>query len=162
MSYGYTPAPLPPPPMGRPSWFSQNKKWFIPTIIVVPILLIASFVAGIFGMVFGMMKSSEPYKHAVAVAKADARVTAQLGTPVAPSWYASGSINLSPSTGSADLAIPLKGPQRHGTVYVVAKKSAGIWRYQTLEVEVEGAAERINLLPSQPQDSSQPQTDEEK
>lgn len=155
MSYGYAPASLPPPPMGQPSWFSSNKKWFIPTVIVVPILVMALFVAGIFGLVFGMMKSSEPYKHAVAAAKADARVTAQLGVPVSPGWYASGNINLSGSTGNADLSIPLNGPQRHGTVYVVARKSAGIWRYQTLEVEIDGAPERINLLPSQPQDDEE-------
>lgn len=151
MSYGYVPAPIPPPPMSQPSWFSRNKKWLIPTVIVVPILLMALFVVGILALVFGMMKSSEPYKHGVAVAQADARVIAQLGVPVTPGWYAGGNINLSGSSGSADLSIPLNGSLRHGTVYVVARKSAGIWRYQTLEVEIEGAPERINLLPAQPQ-----------
>jgi hypothetical protein len=162
MSYGYVPAPLPPPPMSQPSWFSRNKKWFIPTVIVVPILLIALFVGGILALVFGMMKSSEPYKHALTVAQADARVTAQLGTPVMPGWYAGGNINYSGSSGSADLSIPLNGPQRHGTVYVVAKESAGVWSYQTLEVEIEGTSERINLLPARPQDPAQGRDEEEK
>jgi hypothetical protein len=101
--------------------------------------------------VFGMMKSSEPYQHAVALASHDARVSAQLGAPITPGWFASGSINVSGSGGDAEMAIPLKGPAGHGTVYVVAKKSAGEWRYQRLEVEIEGAPGRVNLLPSPPE-----------
>jgi hypothetical protein len=152
MAYGYTSAPLPPPPIGQPSWFSRNKKWFIPTVIVVPILLIALFVGGILALVFGMMKSSEPYQHAVAAASADTRVIAQLGAPVTTGWFAGGNINISGSSGTADLSIPLNGPQRHGTVYVVARESGGVWRYQRLEVRIEGVPERINLLPAQSQD----------
>ena len=48
MSYGYAPAPYPPQPIQRPGWFSRNWKWFIPTIIVGPILLIVLFVGGLF------------------------------------------------------------------------------------------------------------------
>jgi hypothetical protein len=148
MSHGYPPAPLP-PPVSRPSWFARNWKWFLPTVVVGPILLIALFIGGVLSLVFGMMKSSEPYKHAVAEATHDTRVTGQLGAPVTPAWYAGGNIRLSGSSGEADISIPLNGTLRHGTVYVVASKSAGIWRYQKLEVEIDGAPERINLLPPQ-------------
>lgn len=150
MSYGQVSVPLPPPPVPRKSWFARNWKWFLPTIILVPLLLLALFIGVIFSAVFGMMKSSEPYQHAVAVASQDARVSAQLGAPVTPGWYASGNINLSNDSGNAELAIPLKGALRHGTVFVMAKKSDGIWSYQRLEVEIEGAPDRINLLPAPP------------
>ena len=67
MSYGYVPGPpLPPPTVQGHNWFSRNWKWFIPTVILVPILAIALFVGGILSFVFGMIKSSEPYQHAVA------------------------------------------------------------------------------------------------
>lgn len=151
MSYGYVPAPPPPMPVQRPSWFSRNWKWFIPTVVLGPILLILLFVGGVLSLVFGMMKTSEPYQHAVAVATADPRVSAGLGVPVTPGWYASGNINVSGSSGSADLSVPLNGKLRHGTVYVVAKKSAGVWRYQTLEVAIDGQPGRINLLNGPPQ-----------
>ncbi|HKV94022.1 MAG TPA: cytochrome c oxidase assembly factor Coa1 family protein [Candidatus Angelobacter sp.] len=150
MSYGYVPAPMPPMPVQRPSWFSRNWKWFIPTAIVGAILLLALFIGGIFALVFGAMKSSEPYQYAVATASADARVTAQLGAPVTPGWYANGNMNVSGSSGSADLAIPLNGTLRHGTVYVVARKSAGTWHYRMLQVAIDGNPERINLLPPPP------------
>ena len=147
MSYGYAPAPVPPMPFQRPSWFSRNWKWFIPTAIVGAILLLALFIGGIFALVFGVMKSSEPYQYAVTMASADARVTAQLGAPVTPGWYANGNINVSGSSGNADLAIPLNGKLRHGTLYVTGVKSAGIWHYRILQVAIDGELERINLLP---------------
>jgi cytochrome oxidase complex assembly protein 1 len=149
MSYGYVPAP-PPPPVPQKSWFARNRKWFLPTIILGPLLLLALFVSVIFGALFGLMKSSEPYKNAVATASHDARVSEQLGKPITPGWYATGNISVENDSGDAQITIPLNGTRRHGTVYVEAKKSAGIWRYQRLEVEMEGVPDRVNLLPGTP------------
>src|SRR5258707_14508499 len=93
MSYGYVPGPpLPPPTDQRPRWFSRNWKWFIPTVILVPILAIALFVVRILSFVCGMITCSEPYHHAVAAVSHDARVTAQLGETGTPVLLASGHI----------------------------------------------------------------------
>src|SRR5262249_36191983 len=151
MSYGYAPAPLPPPP-SQASWFARNWKWFLPTVVLGPILLAALFIGGVVSLVFGMMKSSEPYQHALDVAIHDARATGQLGAPITPGWYASGNINVSGAAGAAELAIPLIGKYGRGTLYVSARKSDGIWSYQRLELAVDGAAERINLLASPPEE----------
>jgi Cytochrome oxidase complex assembly protein 1 len=145
MSYGSVPAPLP-PPVQRKGWFSRNWKWFLPTVILAPLLLLALLIGGILSLVFGMIKSSEPYQHAVSVATQDSRVNAQLGAPVTPGWFMSGSINESGSSGTADIAIPLKGSQRQGTLYVGAQKSAGRWRYQRLEMAIGNVPDRINLM----------------
>jgi cytochrome oxidase complex assembly protein 1 len=150
MSYGYAPAPLAPPPFRQESWIARNWKWFVPTVALGIILLAVLVIGGVFSLVFAIMKSSEPYQHAVDVAVHDARATGQLGTPVTPGWFATGNINVSGAAGYADLSIPLNGKLRHGTVYLRARKSAGIWRYQRLELEVDGAPERINLLASPP------------
>ncbi len=100
--------------------------------------------------VFGLMKSSEPYQHAVAIASSNPDVVRELGAPIAPGWFASGNINVSGSSGDADLSIPLNGKLRHGTVYVVAKKTDGVWSYDKLEMLVEGRDIRIELLPHPP------------
>jgi hypothetical protein len=146
MSYGYAPTPIP-PMVPQPSWFSQNWKWFLPTIILGPLLLLALFIGGILTFVFGMMKSSEPYHHAVATAQNNPEVLRELGDPVEPGWFTSGSINLSGSSGAADMAISLNGKLRHGSVHVIANESGGTWTYQKLEVFVDGHDTPIQLLP---------------
>ncbi len=151
MSYGYAPAPLAPPPYPQKSWFSRNWKWFIPTVILGPILAIVLLIGGLLALGLSAIKSSEPYQHAVTAATHDARVTGAMGAPVTPGWYFLGNINVSGSTGDADLTVPLNGTARHGTVHVVARKSEGIWDYQTLVVQIDGVPEHINLqLPPPP------------
>jgi Cytochrome oxidase complex assembly protein 1 len=144
MSYGYASTPL--PPGSQPGWFARNWKWFLPTVVLGPVLLAALFIGGVVSLVFGMMKSSEPYQHAVNVAIHDTRATLRLGDPITPGWYASGNINVSGEAGAAKLEIPLNGKYGHGTLYLTARKSEGSWRYQRLELAVDGQPERINLL----------------
>jgi hypothetical protein len=150
MSSGYIPAP-PPSPVSLPeSWLSRNWKWLVPTLIFGLVLLLALFVGGLLAFVFGLLKSSEPYQHAVSVASSNQDVVRELGAPVAPAWYVSGNINVSENSGDANLAIPLKGSLHRGTVYVRAKKTEGVWRYDKLEMLVEGREVRIELLPAPP------------
>ena len=150
MSYGYIPGP-PPPALTLPeSWFSRNWKWFVPTLVLGLVLLIAVAVGALITFVFGLLKSSEPYQHAVAVASSNPAVVRELGTPIVPAWYVSGNINVSGSSGDADLAIPLKGSLHRGTVYVRAKKTEGVWSYDKLEMLVEGREVRVELLPAPP------------
>jgi hypothetical protein len=153
MSSGYIPAP-PPPALTLPkSWFSRNWKWLVPTVVLGLILLVAVAVGALLTFVFGLLKSSEPYQHAVALATSNQEVVRELGAPVAPAWYLSGSESESGSSGDAELAIPLKGSLHRGTVYVRAKRTEGVWRYDKLEMLVEGREVRIELLPAQtPQD----------
>ena len=150
MSSGYIPAP-PPPALTLPkTWFSRNWKWFVPTLILGLVLLLALVVGGLLAFVFGLLKSSEPYQHAVAVASSNPDVVRELGAPIAPGWYVSGNINVSENSGDVNLAIPLHGKDRRGTVYVVAKKTDGVWTYDKLEMLVDGHEFPIALLPSPP------------
>jgi hypothetical protein len=155
MSSGYIPAP-PPSPMPLPeSWFSRSWKWFVPTLILGLVLLLALFVGGLLTFVFGLLKSSEPYQHAVAIASSNPDVVRELGAPIAPGWYVSGNINVSESSGEANLAIPLNGSLHRGTVYAIAKKTDGVWTYTKLRIVVEGNESPIELLqtpPPQPED----------
>jgi hypothetical protein len=109
--------------------------------------LFAAFIFGILALVFGAMKSSGPYQHAMARAQADPAVTAALGTPIQAGWGVQGNFSSNGPDGEANLAIPLDGPKADGTLFVVAKKHAGEWRYETLAVNVDGG-ERIVLVDS--------------
>src|ERR1051325_9753406 len=111
---GYPPFPAPlPPPVPQRSWFSSNWKWLIPTVVLTPLIFVALMFGVLVSLFSGVMKSNEPYQHALSVASQDARVVRELGAPVKPGWYVTGSINTTPTSGDADLAFPLKGKIRH-------------------------------------------------
>jgi hypothetical protein len=147
MSSGYIPAPTPFPESQPKSWFSRNWKWLIPTVVVGMVLLVALAVGALLTFVFGLLKSSEPYQHAVAVASGNPEVVRQLGGPLSSAWYVSGSVSVSGTSGEANLAIPIQGTLHHGTVYVLAKKTDSVWEYKKLEVLVDGQKSPIGLLP---------------
>ncbi len=128
------------------SWLSRNWKWVVPLGCLGAVAVFAAFTVSIVFLVFGVMKSSDVYKDAVAQASPHALVVEALGEPVEPGWYLSGTINVNGSSGDADIAIPISGPRGSGQIYAVATKSAGRWEYEILEVEIDGQPERIDLL----------------
>lgn len=134
-----------PPPAG---WWSRNWKWFLPTgCCLTPLVLGGAFFAFVVVVVFGAMKQSDVYKTAVGRAKADARVTSALGTPISEGWFLSGKTNVNGGSGDADLSIPISGPKGKGTIYAVATKSAGQWTYSKLAVKIDSTGETIDLGP---------------
>lgn len=114
------------------------------------LLACGGFIALIFSVVLGSLKSSDVYKESIAKAQANPQVTAALGTPVTPGFWVSGNINVSDSSGNAELSIPISGPQGSGTIYVSATKSAGQWNYATMICAINSTGNRINLLPVSP------------
>lgn len=126
------------------TWLGRNWKWCVPVVAALLLALFAAFIFGILALVFGAMKSSGPYQHAMATAQADPAVGAALGTPIQAGWLVQGNFSSNGGDGEANLAIPLDGPKADGTLFVVAKKHAGEWRYETLAVNVDGG-ERIVL-----------------
>lgn len=126
------------------TWFSKNWKWLVP-LLVAGVLLFVAFVGTLVWFVFGLMKSSEPYKHAVDLVMHDPEAVSALGAPVQPRWLVTGSIRLSGASGFADLTIPIRGQIQQGTVYVLARKFAGEWRYEKIILVLDDGR-RIELL----------------
>ena len=159
MSANVPPSPSPPanapygyPPLqasGFPATPPRKRRTWVIVLSLVAgvVVLITLVVAGLVYVLFSAMKSSDPYQHAVQMATHHPQAVAALGAPVIPGWYLLGNINVSSTSGNADLAIPVAGSLGKGTVYVVAKKSAGRWTYTTLALKVDGRQNRINLLP---------------
>jgi hypothetical protein len=110
------------------------------------VVLIVLFVLGIVLIVFGALKSSDAYKTAVARAKANPQVISALGEPIEEGMFLSGKTNVEGSSGEADLTIPISGPKGKAKIFAIATKRAGRWNYSTLEVEIAGAEDRIDLL----------------
>jgi hypothetical protein len=130
----------------RPNWFSRNWKWAVPVGILLLFLLAASFIGAVFVLVETSFQHSDFYAQALVKARANPRVAEKMGRPLTSGWLASGNLNESGPSGDVDLSFPLSGPKGKGALHLVAKKSAGVWKLETLQVEVAGEAERIDLL----------------
>ncbi len=153
---GWKKVPMETPMQGQPApgWWSRNWKWFLPTgcclgTLLGLILAVAVFGFSIFAIFSGVsaaLKSSEPYKVAVARAKTDDKVSAALGKPLDES-FPTGSINTNNNTGDVDFSIPISGPKGKGTIYVVGTKSGATWTYSKMSVTITGTGETIELGP---------------
>ncbi len=135
----------------RPSqnWWGRNWKWFVPVGCLGMIVISIGFVTIIFFLVFSVIKSSDVYKEAIAIAEAHPSVQETIGTPLEEGTFVSGNLNTSGPSGEADLAIPVSGPNGKGTIYAVAEKSAGQWTFSTLAVEIKETGQRYDLLNNQ-------------
>jgi len=140
-------APYPIVPTSQPPGWRDRHPYLK---IVIGAALLVAFVAGLFVIVFSSFRASDVYKESLARAQADPQVQQWLGTPIEPGWLMTGDLKISGESGSADIAIPISGPRGKGSLYVVAFKSQGVWRYQRMCVTRAGGNETINLLAAQP------------
>ena len=124
----------------------RNWKWVVPVTLIGGAAITVGMFASIFAFVIGTIKSSWAFTEGFRLAQQNIAVTAALGEPIESGWFPTGSIHVSGPSGEAELAIPLRGPRGRGTLYVVARKSAGTWDFELAEVKVAGRAERIDLL----------------
>src|SRR5271157_1659869 len=138
------------PALPGKNWFERNWKWVVPSGCLTIIVLILGFIAGVFCVVEISIRSSDVYNQALAQAQANSQVSEKIGRPLNAGWFATGEINIHNDSGDADITIPISGPKGKGWIYAVAKKKAGVWRYETLLVEVDGQEDQINLLQSPP------------
>jgi hypothetical protein len=141
-----TPVPVPSLTPKQPkSWLARYWIWLLVGVFACGLL----FVAGIVTLFLGAMRSSDVAKEAFARAQSNPLVAQRLGAPLSEGWVISGSINVSGSSGDADL-----------TVYVTAQKATGTWTYSLMQAAIEGSGERIDLLahlaPDQPASAPAP------
>jgi uncharacterized integral membrane protein len=140
----------PPSPQEKSrTWWQRNWKWFVPVACLGALALFAAFIVLIVTIVFGMVKSSDVYKEALATAQSHPAVVKALGSPIEAGIFVMGSINVSGPSGKADLAIPISGPSGKGTIYARASKAANRWTFSQLVVEIKATKERIDLTPAE-------------
>ena len=135
------PTPPPLPTTRAPDWWGRNWKWCVPLLSVAGLLLIAGFIVS----VFTVMKSSDAYSEAVARARLAPAVANAIGHPITEGFYLTGNINVNGTSGKAELAIPIRGPQGSATIFVNAHKEVGKWHFDRLVVRVDRSGDRIDL-----------------
>jgi hypothetical protein len=137
---GYT------PPVPYRSWFARNWKWFAPSVVGFLALSFGLLIWGALRFTSRMFRQLVPYQTAVQKAEQSALVAERLGRPIQIGDNAGGDVSISNESGHARLSIPISGPRGTGHIIVNAKKIAGQWTYQTLEVHIDGDETVIPLL----------------
>ncbi|QDH68725.1 cytochrome c oxidase assembly factor Coa1 family protein [Marilutibacter alkalisoli] len=119
------------------NWWQRNWKWFVPVLGIGLLALVAAAVFAMLSLISGVFRSSEPYRHAVAMAQASPEVVAALGEPIETGFMPTGTFNVDNDRGEADLSIGLHGPRGKATVYVEATRERKRWSYRTLLVALD-------------------------
>ena len=127
-------------------WWSRNWKWAVPTGGIVLVGGGVGFFVVMFALVFGLMKNTEVYETALFEAQTNPAVIEHLGNRIEDGFIFTGNMEVNPSSGYADIVIPISGQKGSGSLYVQAEKIAGSWQYYTLEVAVHGSDISIDLL----------------
>lgn len=130
-------------PPEQQTWVQRNWKLAATLGCLTFVVLAVGFIATVFYLISAAVRSSTPFKEAVARAQSNPAVIEQLGSPVRSSWIVSGSVNVNGPSGKAELAIPIHGPKAKGNLYVTATKSAEQWTYSTMIADT--GKERIDL-----------------
>ena len=143
------PYPLHPAPVTK-NWLERHPLWKIPLGCLTLLVLIGIFGSIVMSIITTSFHNSEVYKQAVAKASENSQVRETMGEPIHPAWFVSGQLNVTGSTGNANLLIPISGSRARGTIRSVASRSGGVWRFTCLQVSIEGRSETIDLLSTQP------------
>jgi hypothetical protein len=127
------------------SWLEKNWGW----LLAAAFALFIACIAAICLLVFSLIKNSDATRLAIKTAESSQALAEQVGDPMKIGWLVTGSIEVSPDTGSAELSIPVSGPKAKGTIYAEEHKHAGIWHLELLQFGKAGSNERLNLLPTE-------------
>lgn len=143
------PYPLHPEPIKK-SWLERNPLWKIPLGCLTLFVLLAAFGIVLMTVITSSFRHSDVYQQAIAQAAANPQVREGIGEPIKPDWLISGELNVSGSSGKANLIIPISGYRGRGRIHAVAQKSGGVWRFAYLQVELANQSASIDLLSIQP------------
>ena len=139
----------------KKSWLEGHPRWKIPLGCLLVIVLLGAFVAIVFTLVEVSFRKSEVYQEALARAERNSQVASLIGAPLRPGRVLQGKINVSGSSGTAQMAIPVAGPRGKATIYLEARKAAGTWQFLTLQVQVEGQSDCLESASGSPNDECQ-------
>jgi hypothetical protein len=136
--------------------FRRVQRYWAIAGVIAWLAFIGACVA-IFFSIVAAFQGSDVYKMGLEKLNSNPEAVRLLGTPI-ETGFPTGNFNLSGPGGEATLAIPVSGPKGKGTVYIEATKSMDVWRFEHIQLQVEGHPERIDLetgrqvLPPSPSD----------
>ena len=126
--------PYAPPPRG---WFARNWLWFVPLVLLLPLVICAGLCAGILGMGYYAILNSDPYRLALEAVQKNPQVIEQLGKPIeGVRWPPpGGSVNIKDDRGEAKLEFKVRGPKGTADVEGNSRMVDGKWGLTSVTVK---------------------------
>ncbi len=124
----------------QPKPFKKSRSWpcLIVVILLAMILVCSGLCGGIFLAVSAGMRSSPPYKMALARVQGDPQAIEELGQPIeGTSWLPTGAFEVQNDSGRASLDFDVAGPTGTGHVRAEARMIGGEWGLTSVEVHIE-------------------------
>jgi hypothetical protein len=126
---------------GQPrGWWSQNWRWFLPTLLLAIVVLGGS---GIYWSLFTRVFRLDVCQSGMQAIQASSEVQRALGQPITPvRWGFPPSARL--EAGERDVRWDIEGPQGQAKAHVHARQLQGQWAIDLLEVTL-GNGQRLSL-----------------
>jgi len=130
----------------QPSWWKRNWKWALPVggCLSIIVFCIIFFVSVFYG-VTSAIEGSQPYEYALEKINDDEAITKILGHPIEKDGMIQSSYKYNNGKKTADMKIPVSGPNGSGTLFVEATGEGENWTYNVIRIEINDN-ETIDLL----------------
>lgn len=129
------------------NWFDRNWKWAVPAGGCLIILIIGIiFLVGMVGGITSIFKDSAPYQEAIRLAEENPEVQEAIGTPIESDGMISGNIVRSNGENSAQMSVPVKGPQGEAKIDFDAVEVNDQWQFNELFVVLKASQDTVWLV----------------
>lgn len=138
-------------------WAWKNRLWenedhFVRTqrnwaLAGLAVLLALPLLMGLFFYLISLIfTSSDAYKLSLEQVRANKSVIEIMGEPIQPGWFITGQIKTSGASGTANLSIPISGPNCSGNAISRSTKIDGEWKFHLLIVKFDCNSDTIVLI----------------
>ena len=134
------------------SWWKRNCKWFLPTFILIFLLLLGLiFSSSLDGNVTDIAQAysdTSLYKKAIEKAKNNQRVIEIIGEigPIDKLAILEGSAIYSNNNNSVEISVRVKGNKGKGKMDISAEKNGNGWNYKKINIRIKEPKEEIQIL----------------
>ena len=134
----------------KKSWLNRNWKWFLPTFLVLFLLLfgLSSSIDSNVNDIALAYSDNSLYDKAIEKAKTNQRVIEIIGEiePIDKLAILEGNVIYSNNNNSVELSIRLKGNKGKGKMDIIAIKNGKEWEYKKINIRIKEPKEEIKIL----------------
>lgn len=134
------------------SWWKRNWKWFLPTSIVLILLLfwviLTSTIDGSVTDIAQAYSDNSLHEKAIEKAKTNKRVLEVIGKiePIDKLAILEGNAIYSNNNNSVELSIRVKGSKGKGKMDISADKIGNEWQYKKINIRIKNPKDEIQIL----------------